>query len=87
LVRFGRRNQRQLGGTGAPFAWVVRSHVIFGYVLLAWPPRRLEPIFALPVSISFSHRELVITNYSINAAKDIREFALRPYEARVYALS
>jgi hypothetical protein len=23
LVRFGRRNQSQLGGTGAPFAWVV----------------------------------------------------------------
>ncbi|MEN4098829.1 MAG: alpha-glucosidase, partial [Anaerolineaceae bacterium] len=45
-----------------------------------------EPIFALPESIKFRQAELLIANYSIDAAADITRFQLRPYEARVYKL-
>ena len=46
-----------------------------------------QPVFTLPESISFSGCELVISNYSVDPTEDIRRFTLRPYEARVHALS
>jgi oligo-1,6-glucosidase len=45
-----------------------------------------RPVFALPDSVSFSNKELLISNYSVEPAEDIRLLTLRPYEARVYAL-
>jgi oligo-1,6-glucosidase len=47
---------------------------------------RNSPIFHLPEDSSFSSRELLISNYEVNLAEDIRQIALRPYEARVYRL-
>jgi oligo-1,6-glucosidase len=44
------------------------------------------PEFHLPDDISFSTRELLISNYKVEADGDIRQFQLRPYEARVYRL-
>jgi len=43
-------------------------------------------VFELPGEIVFSGNELLISNYLIEAAQDIRRFKLRPYEARVYRL-
>jgi oligo-1,6-glucosidase len=48
---------------------------------------RGKPVFALPDSISFTGKELAISNYSVDPSEDIRVLTLRPYEARVYALS
>jgi oligo-1,6-glucosidase len=42
--------------------------------------------FAAPGNISYSKAELLIANYNIDPAEDIRRFSLRPYEARVYRL-
>ena len=46
-----------------------------------------RPVFALPDSVSFSNKELLISNYPVDPVEDIRRLNLRPYEARVYALS
>lgn len=43
-------------------------------------------VFALPENISYSNAELLIANYDVNPAGDIRRFDLHPYEARVYRL-
>ncbi|HEY5779287.1 MAG TPA: alpha-glucosidase [Terrimicrobiaceae bacterium] len=47
---------------------------------------RNKPVFALPDSVSFSDKELVISNYPVDSAEDVRLLTLRPYEARVYSL-
>ena len=44
------------------------------------------PGFALPSEISFAEQELLISNYAVDAAEDIHQLTLRPYEARVYWL-
>jgi oligo-1,6-glucosidase len=44
------------------------------------------PVFALPTHITFAKHELLIGNYDIDPAEDIRLLTLRPYEARVYRL-
>jgi oligo-1,6-glucosidase len=43
-------------------------------------------VFALPTTITFASHELVIGNYAVDPAEDIRRLTLRPYEARVYRL-
>jgi oligo-1,6-glucosidase len=45
-----------------------------------------KPVFVLPGSVSFSDKELLITNYAVDPVEDVRLFTLRPYEARVYRL-
>jgi len=45
-----------------------------------------SPVFELPENIAFSSAELLISNYAVDADEDIRQFNLRPYEARVYRL-
>ncbi len=45
-----------------------------------------QPIFNLPVTIHFSARQLLISNYAVDPNEEIRQFKLRPYEARVYKL-
>lgn len=44
------------------------------------------PVFALPGHLAFREAELLISNYEVDAAEDIRKLTLRPYEARVYRL-
>ena len=44
------------------------------------------PVFALPPNIAFAGKELLLSNYAVDANEDIRQFTLRPYEARVYRL-
>jgi len=44
--------------------------------------------FILPDELAHASRELIISNYDdIEAPADIRQFTLRPYEARVYSLT
>jgi oligo-1,6-glucosidase len=47
---------------------------------------RDTPVFALPTDLSFADNELLISNYAVDPAEDIRLLTLRPYEARVYRL-
>lgn len=42
--------------------------------------------FNLPASVQYTTKELLISNYSVDSAEDIRSLTLRPYEARVYKL-
>ncbi len=44
------------------------------------------PVFELPAEVAFDSQEVLISNYAVDPAEDIRRFALRPYEARVYRL-
>ena len=44
------------------------------------------PVLALPSDITFGETELLISNYAVDAAEDIHQLTLRPYEARVYWL-
>jgi oligo-1,6-glucosidase len=46
-----------------------------------------KPVYALPSTFAFTRTELLISNYEVDAAEDIRQLTLRPYEARVYRLS
>jgi len=46
-----------------------------------------SPVFNLPETISFSTSELLISNYKVDSGEYIRQFTLRPYEARVYRLA
>jgi hypothetical protein len=41
----------------------------------------------MPENISYAHADLLIANYDVDPAQDIRKFSLRPYEARVYHLN
>jgi oligo-1,6-glucosidase len=47
---------------------------------------RQTAVFDLPGAVVFAGQELLISNYRVDPAQDIRSFALRPYEARVYRL-
>jgi len=44
------------------------------------------PVFELPGHITFAGKELLISNYPVDATEDIHRLALRPFEARVYRL-
>jgi oligo-1,6-glucosidase len=44
------------------------------------------PVFALPDSILFADKELLIGNHEVDPAEDIRLLTLHPFEARVYRL-
>jgi oligo-1,6-glucosidase len=43
-------------------------------------------VFALPSHIRFAEKELLISNFAVDPAEDIRLLTLRPFEARVYRL-
>jgi oligo-1,6-glucosidase len=45
-----------------------------------------SPVFELPKNISFTSHKLLISNYKADDNENIRQFNLRPYEARVYRL-
>jgi len=45
-----------------------------------------SPVFNLPQNTPFSNAELLISNYNVDVNTDLWQFALRPYEARVYRL-
>jgi oligo-1,6-glucosidase len=45
-----------------------------------------SPLFHLPENISFTTAELLIGNYKVDSADNLRQITLRPYEARVYQL-
>jgi oligo-1,6-glucosidase len=45
-----------------------------------------RPVFVLPAGLPEDDPTLLITNYRVVAAEDIRQLTLRPYEARVYRL-
>ncbi|MCB0036826.1 MAG: alpha-glucosidase C-terminal domain-containing protein, partial [Anaerolineales bacterium] len=45
------------------------------------------PVFKLPADLKFGSHNLLISNYEVEAAEPIDQFALRPYEARVYQLA
>jgi len=44
------------------------------------------PVFVLPEGLPAHNTTLLISNYSVDAAEDIRQLTLRPFEARVYRL-
>jgi oligo-1,6-glucosidase len=44
------------------------------------------PVFVPPEGLPAHNTELLISNYSVDAAGDIRQLTLRPFEARVYSL-
>jgi oligo-1,6-glucosidase len=44
------------------------------------------PVFRLPDDLPSSSPELLIANYPVEAAENIREFTMKPFEARVYRL-
>ncbi|WP_044895036.1 glycoside hydrolase family 13 protein [Bacillus alveayuensis] len=45
-----------------------------------------QPTFELPKEITFTTKELLISNYDVNGEESIDKFTLKPYEARVYLL-
>ncbi|MGZ4123503.1 MAG: glycoside hydrolase family 13 protein [Tumebacillaceae bacterium] len=45
-----------------------------------------EAAISLPEDVTFTSKELLISNYEVDASEDIQEIELRPYEARVYLL-
>ncbi|MGZ4106278.1 MAG: alpha-amylase family glycosyl hydrolase, partial [Tumebacillaceae bacterium] len=45
-----------------------------------------EAAISLPDDVTFASKELLISNYEVDAVEDIQEIELRPYEARVYLL-
>ncbi len=47
---------------------------------------RHTPIFTLPAHIVFVDKELLIGNYAVDPDESLRQFTLRPFEARVYRL-
>lgn len=48
--------------------------------------RKQTPVFDLPPDVRFSDKTLLISNYAVDPREDIRQFTLRPFEARVYRL-
>ena len=48
--------------------------------------RKQTPAFDLPHDVRFSDKSLLISNYAVDPHEDIRQFILRPFEARVYRL-
>jgi oligo-1,6-glucosidase len=45
-----------------------------------------KPIFVLPTHIPIANHVLLVSNYKADPAEDIRQFTLRPFEARVFRL-
>jgi oligo-1,6-glucosidase len=45
-----------------------------------------QPTFELPKEITFTTKQLLISNYDVNGEESIDTFTLKPYEARVYLL-
>jgi len=45
-----------------------------------------KTVFELPKEISYLSKELLISNYMVDLAEDIRRFYLQPYESRVYLI-
>lgn len=45
-----------------------------------------QPEFKLPDEVSYTHKELLISNYHVDVTESIDSIQLRPYEARVYKL-
>jgi oligo-1,6-glucosidase len=45
-----------------------------------------QPIFELPKELTFTTKELLISNYDVDGAETIDRLTLKPYEARVYLL-
>ncbi|PWK16315.1 glycoside hydrolase family 13 protein [Tumebacillus permanentifrigoris] len=46
-----------------------------------------DQAFELPKEVTYQTAELLISNYEVDPAQDIRNFTTRPYEARVYRLN
>jgi oligo-1,6-glucosidase len=46
----------------------------------------MQPVLALPTAIELAGKDLMISNYPVDLADDLRMRVLRPYEARVYQL-
>ncbi|CAG9619924.1 glycoside hydrolase family 13 protein [Sutcliffiella rhizosphaerae] len=46
-----------------------------------------EPVFKIPNEINFMTKQLLISNYVVNAQSSITEINLQPYETRVYLLN
>jgi oligo-1,6-glucosidase len=44
------------------------------------------PVFRLPDDITYKTKELLISNYDVNEAEELKEIRLRPWEARVYKI-
>lgn len=44
------------------------------------------PEFVLPETIAFSGKQLLVSNYDVDANQSIVQFTFKPYEARVYRL-
>ncbi|HEY5894442.1 MAG TPA: alpha-glucosidase [Chthoniobacterales bacterium] len=44
------------------------------------------PVLALPTTLVFSDKKLLISNYQVDPGEDIRLLTLKPFEARVYQL-
>jgi oligo-1,6-glucosidase len=44
------------------------------------------PVFTLPAHLAVANQELLISNYAVDPAEQIRRLTLRPFEARVYRL-
>jgi oligo-1,6-glucosidase len=44
------------------------------------------PVFRLPDDITYNTKELLISNYDVNEAEELKEIRLRPWEARVYKI-
>jgi oligo-1,6-glucosidase len=55
-------------------------------LLVALNFSRESPTITLPAELAAAAVELLIANYPIDAAAGVGEFALRPYEARVYRI-
>lgn len=45
-----------------------------------------QPTFELPETIRFTNKELIISNYEVDATEAINTIELKPFEARVYKL-
>ncbi|GGK36483.1 oligo-1,6-glucosidase [Caldalkalibacillus thermarum] len=46
-----------------------------------------QPVFRLPDNVTYSSKQLLISNYNVDEQDEIRQTKLRPYEARVYLLT
>jgi oligo-1,6-glucosidase len=44
------------------------------------------PVFQLPDDITYNTKELLISNYDVDEAEELKEIRLRPWEARVYKI-
>jgi oligo-1,6-glucosidase len=74
---------------------LVDSEVFYAYTRTLGEERALvvlnftggEQRFELPEVVAYAGTQLLISNYEVDPAQDIKSFTARPYEARVYRLS